>query len=85
MKKKCCMTSGYYKFMGFHTCIMGLITLAFYIVLMVRVFSNGTDWLTGVFLVLGLITILTILPAIANSFVSVGKRIEHHHCEDPDK
>lgn len=77
--------SKYYKCMAFATVCMMVIGLVFYIIFMVRTFSNGTDWLIGILLVFGALGMVTILPALANTFMALGLTIEKDHCEEMEK
>lgn len=83
METKYCVARRYYKFMG---CFLGLFTLVglvFYIILMIRTFGNGTDWLTGTWLILGLVAMVTILPTLANFFMGRGCG-DKYHLNDQD-
>ena len=74
--------SKYYKCMGFATVCLMVIGLVFYTIFVVRTFNNGTDWLAGTLLIFGEVAMFTLLPALANSFVALGCKIEKDHCDN---
>ncbi|MBQ0008923.1 MAG: hypothetical protein KBS97_01435 [Firmicutes bacterium] len=76
--------SKYYKCMGFMTVCFMVVGLVFYTIFMIRTFVNGTDWLVGILLVFGELAMLTLLPALANSFMALGCTIERDHINDLD-
>lgn len=64
--KKC------YRLAGCFTCLYTLTGLVFYIILMVNKFNAGVDWLTGFFLIFGLVGIVIIGPMLTNLFFFQG-------------
>ena len=75
----------YYKCISFLTVCMMLVGLVFYTIFMVRTFINGTDWLVGILLVFGALAMITILPALANTFMALGLTIKKDHCDEIEK
>lgn len=84
MDRKHCIAKGYYKFIGCFTALFNIAGLVFYIILMVQTFRNGTDWLTTTWLILGLVAMLTILPALANFFMGRGCGGDKYHLNDAE-
>lgn len=82
MKRHYGFDSKYYKCMGFATVCLMVIGLVFYTIFVVRTFKNGTDWLVGTLLIFGEVAMVTLLPALANSFMALGCTIEKDHCND---
>lgn len=70
--------------MGCLTGLLFLSTLVFYIILMVRSFTNGVDWLTAAFLIIGIIALLTVIPTLANFFFGRGCRCDKYHLNDKE-
>lgn len=79
------IASRYYKCVGLLTTLFTLAGLVFYIILMVQTFSKETNWLTTTFLIVGLLAMLTILPALANIFVGTSKRISGEYNYDKNE
>ena len=74
MKRHYGFDSKYYKCMGFCTVCLMVIGLVFYTIFVVRTFNNGTDWLVGTLLIFGEVAMITLLPAIANTFIEWFRR-----------
>lgn len=53
-----------------------LVGLVFYIIMMVNLFSTGVSWLTGFFLIYGLVSMVVIGPMLSSLFFSEACRIE---------
>ena len=85
MKRNYRFDTKYYKCMAFMTVCMMLVGLVFYTIFMVRTFINGTDWLVGILLVFGALGMLTILPALANSFMALALTIERDRKYNAEK
>ena len=82
MKRHYGFDSKYYKCMGFMTVCMMVIGLVFYTIFVVRTFNNGTDWLVGTLLIFGEVAMVTLLPALANTFMAIGCTIAKDHKND---
>ena len=78
MENKTCIARRYYKFMACFTALFMIAGIVLYIFLMVRTFGNGTDWLTGTWLVLGLVAMVTFLPTLANFFMGRACGDKYH-------
>lgn len=85
MNGKHYVARGYYKTMACITALINVVGLVFYIILMVNVFSKGTDYLTTAFLILGLIAMVTILPTLANFFMGRGVGCDSYHLYGHDE
>ena len=75
---------GFYKIMACLTGLLFLATLVLYIILMIRAFTTGVDWLTASFLVIGIVALLTVVPTLANFFMGRGCRGDKYHLNNKD-
>lgn len=78
------MAKKYYKFMGCLTGLLFVTTLVFYIILMVRSFTSGVNWLTAAFLIIGIVALLTVVPTLANFFMGRGCRGDKYHLNEKE-